>query len=145
MYATTCLVTWIYLQVVSVINRIIIIGSANFGTFHIVEQRSIRQFCANTITRQNLRCLHAQSTDVDNVSNKKKHMKIPKGLSEGGPTLTTIILVDKGRVDQNTTISGRTLIGPPAKHQLNGISLACWWWPNIECWLGSFVILGDLE
>ena len=21
--------------------------------------------------------------------------------------------------------------------------LACHWWPNIECWLGSFVILGD--
>ena len=22
----------------------------------------------------------------------------------------------------------------------NGVSLACRWWPNIECWLGSFVI-----
>ena len=22
----------------------------------------------------------------------------------------------------------------------NGVSQACWWWPNIECWLGSFVI-----
>ena len=21
---------------------------------------------------------------------------------------------------------------------LNGVSLACWWWPNVECWLGSF-------
>ena len=23
---------------------------------------------------------------------------------------------------------------------LNGVSLACRWWPNIQCWLGSFVI-----
>ena len=29
----------------------------------------------------------------------------------------------------------------PAKPHLNGISLACRWWPNIECWLGSFVIV----
>ena len=32
------------------------------------------------------------------------------------------------------------IIGPPAKGHLNGVSLACWWWPNIECWLSSFVI-----
>ena len=32
------------------------------------------------------------------------------------------------------------IIGPPAKRHLNGVSLVCWWWPNIECWLGSFVI-----
>ena len=29
------------------------------------------------------------------------------------------------------------IIGPPAKHHLNGVSLACQIWPNIECWLGS--------
>ena len=35
----------------------------------------------------------------------------------------------------------RAIIGPPAKCHLNGVSLVCWWWPNIECWLyGSFVI-----
>ena len=32
------------------------------------------------------------------------------------------------------------IIGLPAKHHLTGISRACRWWPNIECWLGSFVI-----
>ena len=37
----------------------------------------------------------------------------------------------------------RVIIGPPAKHHLNGVSLACRWWPNIECWLGSFVILKE--
>ena len=33
----------------------------------------------------------------------------------------------------------RAMIGPPAKRHLNGVSLACRWWPYIECWLGSFV------
>ena len=31
----------------------------------------------------------------------------------------------------------RSIIGPP------GVSLACRWWPYIECWLCSFVILRD--
>ena len=44
----------------------------------------------------------------------------------------------------------RAINGPPAKRHLNGVSLAgrlncVWlagrWWPNIECWTGSFVIL----
>ena len=35
----------------------------------------------------------------------------------------------------------RAIIGPPAKRHLNGVSLACQWWPNIECWLGSFMII----
>ena len=29
---------------------------------------------------------------------------------------------------------------PPSKTPLNGVSLAGRCWPNIECWLGSFVI-----
>ena len=33
------------------------------------------------------------------------------------------------------------IIGPPAERHLNGISLACRWRPNIECWLGRFVIV----
>ena len=32
------------------------------------------------------------------------------------------------------------IIDPPAKCHLNGVSLARRWWPNIECWLGRFVI-----
>ena len=31
-------------------------------------------------------------------------------------------------------------MGPPAKRHLNGVSLACPLWLNIEWWLGSFVI-----
>ena len=29
---------------------------------------------------------------------------------------------------------------PTSETPLNGVSLACRWWPNIEFWLGSFVI-----
>ena len=32
------------------------------------------------------------------------------------------------------------IISPSAKRHLNGVSLAGRWWPNIECWLESFVI-----
>ena len=30
--------------------------------------------------------------------------------------------------------------GPTSEMPLNGVTLACRWWPNIENWLGSFVI-----
>ena len=39
----------------------------------------------------------------------------------------------------------RTIIGPPAKRHLNGVSLACQWWPYIECSLGSFVIFKGIQ
>ena len=32
------------------------------------------------------------------------------------------------------------IIGPTVKRLRNGVSLAGRWWPNIECWLGSFVV-----
>ena len=64
----------------------------------------------------------------------------PESFSRGDPTLTTFFLVDDGREDPNTTLSG-AIIGPPAKRHFNGVSLAGRWWPNIECWLGSFVVL----
>ena len=35
----------------------------------------------------------------------------------------------------------RAINGPPAKRHLNGVSLAGRWWSNIECWIGSFVVL----
>ena len=40
---------------------------------------------------------------------------------------------------------GRAIISPPAKRHLNGVSLACLWWPNTECWLGSFVFFRGSE
>ena len=41
--------------------------------------------------------------------------------------------------------SKRTMIRPPAKHHLNDVSLACRWWPNIECWLGSYVFFQGIR
>ena len=32
-------------------------------------------------------------------------------------------------------------IGPTPTRHLNGVSQMSRWWPNIECWLGSFVII----
>ena len=48
-------------------------------------------------------------------------------------------LVDEEREDPIPQYK-RSIIGPPAKHHLNGVSLACWWWLNIKCWLDSFQI-----
>ena len=39
----------------------------------------------------------------------------------------------------------RAIIGPPAKRHLNGVWLAGRWWLNIECWLGSFVVLQGIK
>ena len=64
----------------------------------------------------------------------------PESFVRGSPTLTTflfcfVFLVDEGREDPNSSHH------PPSREKpLNGISLACRQWPNIECWLGSFVI-----
>ena len=37
------------------------------------------------------------------------------------------------------------IIGPQAKRHLNGVSLASGQWPNIECWLCSFVDLQGIR
>ena len=55
----------------------------------------------------------------------------PESFFRGGPTLNSFFLVDEGREESNTTHYKRAIIGPPAKR----------WYPNIECWLGSFVVL----
>ena len=39
----------------------------------------------------------------------------------------------------------RAIIAPPVKHHLNGVSLACQWWPIIECLLSSFVIFQGIR
>ena len=48
------------------------------------------------------------------------------------------------RKDPNSTFRGPSLF-----HQQNAIYmtflLACQWWPNIECWLCSFVIFQGIE
>ena len=49
------------------------------------------------------------------------------------------VFFNEGKEDANST-EKRAIIGLPGKRHLNGVLLACQWWPNIECWLGSFVI-----
>ena len=39
----------------------------------------------------------------------------------------------------------RAIISQPAKRHLNGISLACRWWPNMECLLGSLLIFQGIR
>ena len=34
----------------------------------------------------------------------------------------------------------QAIMGPPTKRHINDVSLACRWWPNIECLLSNFVI-----
>ena len=47
----------------------------------------------------------------------------PESFVRGGPTLTAFFSVDEGREYPNTTKSG-AIIGPVAKYNLNGVSLA---------------------
>ena len=44
----------------------------------------------------------------------------------------------------NTAINGPSS-APPAKRHCNGVSLAGQRWPNIKCWLGSFVIFQGIR
>ena len=48
----------------------------------------------------------------------------------GGPTLTTLFLFDEGR-EWSKYHYKRAIIGPPAKHHINGVLLAFRWWTNI--------------
>ena len=56
--------------------------------------------------------------------------------------LFVIFLDDEGCEDQkyHKFTTKKAIIGPPAKCHLNGVLLAGGYWPNIECWLGNFVI-----
>ena len=60
----------------------------------------------------------------------------------GGSTLTTFFFLfvwsmSEGGSKYHLT---RAILGPLAKRHINGVSRAWRRWPNIECWLGSFVI-----
>ena len=58
----------------------------------------------------------------------------PENFVRGGPTLTTVFLVEEGREYPNTTISWSL-----SDRHRNAIEMAIRW-PYIECWLGSFLI-----
>ena len=65
------------------------------------------------------------------------HARTQKVFLRGSPTLRRFFfrLMSGSKYHLNLAI-----IGPPAKRHLNGVSLAGQCWPNIECWLGSFVL-----
>ena len=60
----------------------------------------------------------------------------PESFVRGGPNLITFLLADR----RSKYRYKWAIIGPTAERHLNGVSLAGRWWPNIECWLRSFVI-----
>ena len=64
------------------------------------------------------------------------HARIQKVLSEG-VQLWQVFLWGEGG---SKCPYKQAIIGPPARRILNGVLLADRWWPNIECWLGSFGI-----
>ena len=57
----------------------------------------------------------------------------------GGPTLTRYFLGEGGSKYHHK----RVIFDPPAKRQLNGVSLVYRYWPDIEYWLGSFAFFSD--
>ena len=75
------------------------------------------------------------------VNSFAAHAFIQTVLSEGVQLRQFFLLADEGRKDPNTIKSSKlAIIVPPVKYHLNGVLLACCWWPNIECWLGCFGI-----
>ena len=52
--------------------------------------------------------------------------------------------LDEGREDPNTTKS-RPYYWPASGKPFYGVLLAGEWWPNIECWLGSFVVFQGIR
>ena len=72
------------------------------------------------------------------------HMHGSRKFSQRGSTFDSILVVEL-REDPNTTILKRTIISPPAKSHINGVSLAYRRWPKIESWLGSFVIFQGIR
>ena len=68
----------------------------------------------------------------------------PESFLRGGPTLTTFFFSWwwEGGSKYNYK---RAIIDPPAKRHLNGVLPVGPWWPNIGCWLGSFVVLQGIR
>ena len=78
----------------------------------------------------------------------KSHARVQNVLSEGVQLWqrffflfsSFLLFLSRWREGGSKYHYKRAIIGLPAKRHLNGVSLACRWWPNIKCWLGSFKI-----
>ena len=69
-------------------------------------------------------------------------MRGSRKFTQRGSNFDKLMRVDRIQIQYNFM---RAIIGPPTKRHLNGVSLACQWWHNIECWLGSFVIFQGIR
>ena len=79
------------------------------------------------------------------ITNYKKYAHIMRGsrkFCQMGSKFDNVFFsffVDEGVEDPKVHYKW-AIIGPLAKRNLDGVSLAGRWWPNIDCWLASFVI-----
>ena len=70
----------------------------------------------------------------------------PESFARGGRTLTGVFFFFSWWGEEGSKYHHkRAIIGPPPKRHLNGVSLACRCWPNIECWLGIFVLFQGIR
>ena len=67
-----------------------------------------------------------------------------KFCQRGSTTLKTFFKVSEGGGGSKWRYK-RAIFSPPAKRHLHGVSQGCWWWSNIEFWLGSFVIFQGIR
>ena len=65
----------------------------------------------------------------------------PESFARGDPTFFFSFFFSLMREEESKYHYSWSIIGPPARRHLNGVSLVGRWWPNIEWWIGSLVIL----
>ena len=61
----------------------------------------------------------------------------PESFVRDGPIFVLFLVDEDGGSKYHYK---RAIIGMLVKRHLNGVSLACWWWLNIECCLSGFMI-----
>ena len=89
---------------------------------------------------------HTSQTTLSHIDSSLRYMyKFMRGsrkFCQRGPNFDNVFfsLIRGGRI-QISLLAGHQR--PPAKRHLNGVSPVGRRWPNIECWLGSFVIVRD--
>ena len=69
------------------------------------------------------------------------YMRGSRKFCQRGPNFENLFFSLMSRRRNKILLLKRSIIGPPAKRRLNGVSQACRWCLYIESWLGSFVIL----
>ena len=68
-------------------------------------------------------------------------MRVSRKFSQRGSNSDNVFLADERRDDPKSTKSGPSSALQRNAIYLNGVSLAGRWWPNIECSIGSLVVL----